>query len=146
LTCDDPAERLAEGPTADGLDARADAGEPIDKITSVASFLLSRIDTKIDARLPEDSPLRGQITIASARAAYQRYPGKFAGDRRARLEARGAGRQLPLWASTGTKNPTYSDVRLRRGPDWTRRDQHDARANLPGVSADPRPSTAGSRR
>jgi transaldolase len=80
-------------------------------VASVASFFLSRIDTKIDERLPEGSPMRGQIAIASARVAYQRYLLKFAGDRWERLEAQGANRQRPLWASTGTKNPAYSDTR-----------------------------------
>jgi transaldolase len=93
-----------------GLDSRANGGEGVDTVTSVASFFLSRIDTKIDDLLPEGSPLRGQIAIACARVAYQRYLGKFAGDRWGRLQAQGAKRQLPLWASTGTKNPAYSDV------------------------------------
>ena len=93
-----------------GLEARARAGEPIGSIASVASFFLSRIDTKVDARLPADSPLRGAVALASARVAYQRYLEKFAGDRWERLEALGAKRQRPLWASTGTKNPGYSDV------------------------------------
>ena len=93
-----------------GLDARAHAGEPIGDIVSVASFFLSRIDAKVDRRLPEGSPLRGTVALASARAAYQRYLKKFAGERWERLEALGANRQRPLWASTGTKNPAYSDV------------------------------------
>ena len=94
-----------------GLTARAQAGEPVKRITSVASFFLSRIDTNVDARLPEGSPLRGQVAIASARVAYQRYLRKFADDTWERLEAHGANRQRPLWASTGTKNPSYSDTR-----------------------------------
>ncbi len=94
-----------------GLEARAQAGEPLDHIQSVASFFLSRIDTKVDKQLPEDSPLRGQVAIASARVAYQRYLDKFAGAGWERLEAHGANRQRPLWASTGTKNPEYSDIR-----------------------------------
>jgi transaldolase len=93
-----------------GLAARAEAGEPLETITSVASFFLSRIDTKADERLPEDSPLRGQVALASARVAYQRYLAKFAGSQWERFEAAGAKRQRPLWASTGTKNPDYSDV------------------------------------
>jgi transaldolase len=93
-----------------GLSARVEAGEPIEQISSVASFFLSRIDTKADAQLPEDSPLRGQVALASARVAYQRYRAKFAGAEWERLEAQGASRQRPLWASTGTKNPDYSDV------------------------------------
>ncbi len=93
-----------------GLDARASAGEPIGEIASVASFFLSRIDAKVDPRLAEDSPLRGTVALASARIAYQRYLEKFAGERWERLEALGAKPQRPLWASTGTKNPDYSDV------------------------------------
>jgi transaldolase len=94
-----------------GLSARANESEPVDQIASVASFFLSRIDTKVDAQLPQDSPLRGEIAIASARAAYQRYLAKFTGQPWERLEALGAHRQRPLWASTGTKNPDYSDTR-----------------------------------
>ena len=93
-----------------GLSARVDAGEPVDTITSVASFFLSRIDTKADALLDPGSPARGQVAIASARVAYQRYQAKFAGPGWERLRDRGARRQRPLWASTGTKNPAYSDV------------------------------------
>jgi transaldolase len=94
-----------------GLAARAGAGEPVDTIASVASFFLSRIDTTADAQLDEASPLRGQLAIASARVAYQRYLAKFAGPGWDRLRELGARPQRPLWASTGTKNPGYSDVR-----------------------------------
>jgi transaldolase len=93
-----------------GLEVRAEAGEPLETITSVASFFLSRIDTKVDAQLPEDSPLRGRVALASAREAYQRCFAAFSGPRWEALERRGARRQRPLWASTGTKNPDYSDV------------------------------------
>jgi len=93
-----------------GLTARAEAGEPIGEVASVASFFLSRIDTKVDAQLDEGSRLRGRAAIASARVAYQRYRAKFAGPEWERLVALGAKPQLPLWASTGTKNPAYSDV------------------------------------
>ena len=93
-----------------GLSARADAGEPVDTIASVASFFLSRIDTKTDPQLDPGSPARGQVALASARVAYQRYLAKFAGPAWERLRDRGARRQRPLWASTGTKNPAYSDV------------------------------------
>jgi transaldolase len=94
-----------------GLTARADAGEPVDQIASVASFFLSRIDTKADALLDAGSPLRGQVAIASARVAYQRYQATFTGAGWERLRDLGARAQRPLWASTGTKNPAYSDVR-----------------------------------
>jgi transaldolase len=93
-----------------GLRARLEAGDPLDSITSVASFFLSRIDTKVDAQLPEDSPLRGSVALASARVAYQRCLAKFAGPEWERLEQAGAKMQRPLWASTGTKNPAYADV------------------------------------
>ncbi len=93
-----------------GLSARAQTGQPIEQISSVASFFLSRIDTKVDGLLPEESPLRGQVALASARIAYQRYVAKFAGPAWERLQALGARRQRPLWASTGTKDPAYSDV------------------------------------
>jgi transaldolase len=77
----------------------------------VASFFLSRIDTKADALLDPDSPLRGQLAIASAQVAYQRYQAMFTGSGWERLRELGARPQQPLWASTGTKNPAYSDVR-----------------------------------
>ena len=93
-----------------GLTARAHAGEPLDRIASVASFFLSRIDTKVDAQLPDGSPFRGRVALASARVAYQRYLSKFAGPEWERLVGLGAKSQLPLWASTGTKDPAYSDV------------------------------------
>jgi transaldolase len=93
-----------------GLMARAESGAPLDRVTSVASFFLSRIDTKVDERLPEGSPLRGRLALASARVAYRRYLAKFAGAEWEGLADLGAKRQRPLWASTGTKNPDYSDV------------------------------------
>jgi len=94
-----------------GLTARAGAGEPVDRVASVASFFLSRIDTKADALLGPGSPLRGELAIASARVAYQRYQARFGGTEWERLRDLGARPQRPLWASTGTKNPEYSDVR-----------------------------------
>ena len=93
-----------------GLDARAKAGEPLGEIASVASFFLSRIDTKVDAQLPENSPLRGRVAIANAKVAYQRYLAKFSGPGWDRLRGLGARTQRPLWASTGTKDPHYPDV------------------------------------
>jgi transaldolase len=103
-----------------GLSARAEAGQPLDEIASVASFFLSRIDVKVDPMLDEGSPLRGQVAIASARVAYQRYREMFTGPDWQRLRRLGASPQRPLWASTGTKNPAYSDVRYVSeliGPD-----------------------------
>jgi transaldolase len=93
-----------------GLAARAEAGEPLGEIASVASFFLSRIDTKADAELPADSELRGRIAVANARVAYQRYLAKFSGPAWESLVRLGAKPQRPLWASTGTKDPSYSDV------------------------------------
>ncbi len=93
-----------------GLEARVQAGEAIDRIASVASFFLSRIDAKVDPRLPPGSPLSGAVALASARVAYRSYQDKFATERWEHLARLGAKRQRPLWASTGTKNPSYSDV------------------------------------
>jgi len=93
-----------------GLKARAGAGQPLAGIASAASFFLSRIDTKVDAQLAEDSPLRGRVAIASARVAYQRYLAKFSDRDWQGLTDLGARPQRPLWASTGTKNPSYSDI------------------------------------
>jgi transaldolase len=93
-----------------GLAERAQDGEPLGSVTSVASFFLSRIDGKVDPQLPDSSPLRGRAAIASARIAYQQYLSKFAGPAWERLERLGARPQRPLWASTGTKDPHYSDV------------------------------------
>lgn len=93
-----------------GLEERAKDDLPLAGISSVASFFLSRIDTVVDDQVPGDSPLRGQVALASARSAYRRYRALFSGPRWKQLEALGAHRQRPLWASTGTKNPAYSDV------------------------------------
>ena len=102
-------ERVAEAYLA-GLERRLEAGEPLDAIASVASFFVSRVDTAVDAQLPEDSPLRGRIAVANARHAYARFRAIFAGERWERLAEAGARPQRPLWASTGTKNPAYSDT------------------------------------
>ncbi|MFL5976197.1 MAG: transaldolase [Solirubrobacterales bacterium] len=93
-----------------GLERRAAAGEPIDGVSSVASFFVSRVDAKADVLLAPDSSLRGEVAIANAHVAYGRYLARFAGERWRALEARGARPQRPLWASTGTKDPTYPDV------------------------------------
>jgi transaldolase len=93
-----------------GLSARAGADEALGEIASVASFFLSRIDANVDALLPEDSELRGRVAVASARVAYQRYLAKFSGPDWEKLLRLGAKTQRPLWASTGTKDPHYSDV------------------------------------
>jgi transaldolase len=93
-----------------GLERRAADGEPIDAIASVASFFVSRVDTKADKQLAADSPLRGRVAVANAHRAYRRYLELFASDRWRALATRGASPQRPLWASTGTKDPAYSDV------------------------------------
>jgi transaldolase len=93
-----------------GLERRVAAGEPIAAISSVASFFVSRVDAKADAALPPDSPLRGRVAIANAHLAYGRYLERFAGARWEALQGAGATVQRPLWASTATKDPSYSDV------------------------------------
>jgi transaldolase / glucose-6-phosphate isomerase len=93
-----------------GLEDRAAAGHPIDHIASVASFFVSRVDSKIDPKLPEGSPLRGKAAIANAKLAYDQYHQTFAGRRWENLKVKGARVQRPLWASTSTKNPAYPDT------------------------------------
>jgi len=105
-----------------GLERRLAAGEPVDRVVSVASFFVSRVDTKVDGRLQavvagggepaaRAGKLLGQAAVANARLAYRHYLGIVGSDRFRRLEARGARRQRLLWASTSTKNPGYSDVK-----------------------------------
>jgi transaldolase len=94
-----------------GLERRAGAGKSLADVSSVASFFVSRVDTAVDRQLGPDSPLRGRIAIANAQRAYVRYLAALASPRWTRLAAQGARPQRPLWASTGTKNPAYSDVR-----------------------------------
>ena len=93
-----------------GLERRVAAGQAVDAIASVASFFVSRVDAKADAVLPAGSDLRGRVAIANARRAYGRYRDRFADERWRALRAAGARPQRPLWASTGTKDPAYSDV------------------------------------
>jgi transaldolase / glucose-6-phosphate isomerase len=93
-----------------GLEDRAAAGHPINHIASVASFFVSRVDSKIDAKLPEDSPLRGKAAIANAKLAYDEFQKVFSSRRWENLKVKGARVQRPLWASTSTKNPAYPDT------------------------------------
>ena len=106
-----------------GLETRAAKGEDISNISSVASFFLSRIDSNIDGKLDhllkdltdptktaKISALKGKIAIANAKVAYQEYKKIIATDRWQQLAAKGARVQRLLWASTGTKDPSYSDV------------------------------------
>jgi transaldolase len=99
-----------------GLEAAKEAGHDISRIHSVASFFVSRVDTEIDKRLEkigndEALALRGQAGVANARLAYAAYEEVFVGGARYEpLKADGARVQRPLWASTGVKNPDYSDT------------------------------------
>ena len=107
---DDVAEAYISG--LERLDA---AGGDLSKVASVASFFVSRVDTLFDEQLeqigtPEALALRGKAGVANAKAAYRRFEEVFGGARWAALAAKGARVQRPLWASTGTKNPAYSDV------------------------------------
>jgi transaldolase len=99
----------------DGLRQRAANGEPIAHVASVASFFVSRVDTKVDKRLeqigtPEALALRGKAAIANARLAYRAFGKIFDGDEFAALTGQGGRVQRCLWASTSTKNPDYRDV------------------------------------
>jgi transaldolase len=99
-----------------GLEKAKEAGHDLSKIHSVASFFVSRVDTEIDKRLEkigseEALNLRGQAGVANARLAYAAYQEVFdSGQRFQALKADGARVQRPLWASTGVKNPDYSDT------------------------------------
>lgn len=106
------------------LEARVAAGQPVDRLRSVASFFVSRVDTNVDKKLdavakdtarPEAQrqqarDLRAKTAIANARLAYRAYEEVFSGERFARLREKGACRQRPLWASTSTKDPSLPDV------------------------------------
>jgi transaldolase len=94
----------------EGLERRVRARQPVDTIASVASFFVSRVDAKADPLLPADSDLRGRVAIANAHRAYARYCVRFADPRWLALRDAGARPQRPLWASTGTKDASYSDV------------------------------------
>ncbi|MBA2460586.1 MAG: transaldolase [Actinobacteria bacterium] len=104
-------ERVAEAYLR-GLERRSEAGEPIDLASSVASFFVSRVDGKIDARLEElgREDLMGKAAVANARIAYESFQRIFSGERWEKLAAQGAAVQRPLWASTSTKNPDYPDT------------------------------------
>jgi transaldolase len=96
-----------------GLELARDNGHDLSQIQSVASFFVSRVDTEIDKRLNasnEHEELLGKAGIANARLAYKAYEEFFTGERWEALEAAGARKQRPLWASTGVKNPDYKDT------------------------------------
>src|SRR5581483_12155813 len=90
-----------------GLQRRADEGKPLEKAASVASFFVSRVDTKIDKRLEElgRTDLAGKAAVANAKIAYEAFQEIFSGPKWEALAAKGAHPQRPLWASTSTKNP-----------------------------------------
>jgi len=96
-----------------GLEDRVKAGKSIEKIASVASFFLSRIDSLVDPILDKKGlkEAQGEVAIASARKAYEIYKEVFSSERFKALEAKGAQTQRVLLASTSTKNPDYSDVK-----------------------------------
>lgn len=114
-----------------GIEARLAQGKAVDRVTSVASFFVSRIDTLIDPLLRNiitgkgvgaalAGQALGQVAIASAKSAYLIYKELFSSDRFAALALKGAHAQRVLWASTGTKDPEYSDVKYIEaliGPD-----------------------------
>jgi transaldolase len=106
------------------MDERVAAGQPVDRIRSVASFFVSRVDTNADKKLDAIArdagradrerqrarELRGKVAIANARIAYQAFEEVFRGARFARLKEKGVRHQRPLWASTSTKDPAYPDL------------------------------------
>jgi transaldolase/glucose-6-phosphate isomerase len=106
----------------DGLTEFAAKGGDLSRVHSVASFFVSRVDTLIDKRLDELvkkasglektrlEGLRGKAGIANSKVVYEDFLAIFAAERFVALRARGARVQRPLWASTGTKNPAYSDL------------------------------------
>ncbi len=98
-----------------GLEQARQAGKDLSQIHSVASFFVSRVDTEIDKRLDaigtdEAKALKGKAGVANARLAYQAYEEVFSTPRWQVLEAEGAHKQRPLWASTGVKDPAYRDT------------------------------------
>jgi transaldolase/transaldolase/glucose-6-phosphate isomerase len=96
-----------------GLEDRVNLNQPLNNIVSVASFFLSRIDVLIDPLLEEKSlfDLKGEVAIASAKKAYEIYKNIFSSERFKQLEAKGAKKQRVLWASTSTKDPSFSNVK-----------------------------------
>ena len=106
------------------FEERVAKGQPVDRLRSVASFFVSRVDTKVDKQLDAIAAdaarpdrqrqlareLRGKTGIANARLAYRAFEEVFSGERYAKLREHGASRQRPLWASTSTKDPAYPDL------------------------------------
>ena len=103
-----------------GLEKALATGVQVHRVASVASFFVSRVDSEIDKRLlalgtSDAASLVGQAALANAKLAYALFQERFATGRWNALKARGARVQRPLWASTGTKNPAYSDVKYVEG-------------------------------
>ena len=114
-----------------GLEQARQAGKDLSKIHSVASFFVSRVDTEIDKRLDaigtdEAKALKGKAGVANARLAYQAYEEVFSTPRWQVLEAEGAHKQRPLWASTGVKDPAYRDTMYVDRPGRAEHRQHHA--------------------
>jgi transaldolase len=106
-----------------GLESLSRAGKPLKEVASVASFFVSRVDAAIDKILEQKiastqdaaqqalfKSLLGKAAIANSKDAYAAFEEEFSGERYRALKPEGAQVQRPLWASTGTKNPAYSDV------------------------------------
>ncbi len=135
-----------------GLEKRAAAGLDVNRVASVASFFVSRVDTLVDrllAEQPDGESLKGKIAVANAAAAYARFGELYGGERWARLAALGARPQRPLWASTSTKNPRYPDtlyVDSLIAPQTVNTLPGDAAPALPGHRGAPRRGRAESRR
>ena len=120
-----------------GLEQAREAGKDLSKIHSVASFFVSRVDTEIDKRLDaigtdEAKALKGKAAVANARLAYQAFEEVFATPRWKNLADDGANAQRPLWASTGVKDPAYSDTLYVTELVAPQHRQHDAREDAGG--------------
>src|SRR6185437_3437038 len=101
------------------MEARIAAKKPVNRVASVASFFVSRVDSEVDKRLEKiggaATSLLGQAAIANAKLAYELFGELFSGPRWMKIRDAGARVQRPLWASTSTKNPRYGDVRYLEG-------------------------------
>ena len=94
-----------------GLNHLAQNGGDIRQVHSVASIFVSRIDTSIDKKLDEKSALRGRAAVQNCEIIYHKFQNSFGGDEFKVLKLKGANVQRVLWASTGTKDPQYSDIK-----------------------------------
>lgn len=108
-------ERYAEVVQAflEGMEKAEDNGHDLSRLTSVASFFVSRVDAEVDKRLDQagpNSPVRGKVALANAHLAYEHYEQVLVSDRWKALAAAGAPPQRPLWASTSTKDDAYPDT------------------------------------